>query len=1543
MKYFEGDLEVPMSWPASLDVIRYKDLSVTSDSVDDVSKDKSYVENSKVSESFLLMKFYSLSSGVVNHLLSDREGRELVLPFEVTDEEMEAILYNRSAFIVGRSGTGKTTVLTMKLYQKEQYYNMAKEGLYAVVQSSGGSNATVLRQIFVTVSPKLCFAIKQHVSNLRSFASGVSCHSAEFGSIGLDDYDDAEAEFRDLPNSFLDIPSERYPLIITFHKFLMMLDGSLSNSYFERFLDNLKLPRRPPQSSRSLKSLLRTKEVNYERFCSSYWPHFNMKLTKRLDALRVITEIISHIKGGLRALEAGNGKLSQSDYVKMSECRASNLCQKEREIIYDIFQVYEKMKTRNGEYDIADFVIDIHRRLQREKYKGDEINFVYIDEVQDLTMSQIMLFKHICSNVEEGFVFSGDTAQTISKGIDFRFQDIRHLFYKKFVLDSRSNEHNERNDKAEISKMFHLSQNFRTHGGVILVRDATVQKEISNSFGKQALVLTIVECKGLEFQDVLLYKYFGSSPLINEWRLIYNYMKEHDLLSPTLHKSIPTFDRAKHNFLCSELKQLYVAISRTRNRLWIYEDMEGLWNPMFDYWIKKCLVQVRQLDDSLVEKMKVSSSAEEWKSRGMKLYHERNYEMANMCFQNAHDTYWERRSKAGSLKVMAYCMQTSNPEKAKSILREAAEIFEDIGMANSAAQCFFDSGDYDVAGRIYYHKCGKQARERAAECFFLAERYESAAEIFQSIGMAESAARCYYELGQYERAGTIYLEDCGDPGLERAGECFYLAGCYKGAADAYGRGNFLSDCLSVCLKGKLFDIGLKYIKSWKQHARKEHDLAIRGELEFLESCAFHYYEVEDTRSNMKSVRSEMLSSRKILNAHLSSSPKIYLWDDKLIRDFRDLKIYLKVKQSEKQFSVDSLVYFWNVWKDMVVYLIEYFESVETQAVNRKRTYGDFFLNYLGVWRQFHDDLCFVYSVLISDANWVRGMDKRSFQINGELVTIDVWQIISAAHSYWTSELLSVGIRILNKVEALYRVKSDSVFCQSWCLTQIYVVAKCLLESKYLKLRNEDSYTLQNFVELSSEDIVACIFPPDWRKSVRENMITHRQKDTSKSLLKQVVVDLFTSSKKNLSYGQVGRLAMIILGSGNFDDDELYKKLMKNLKCSPLWKVFIQNLCGSIIAKQKGYVLINTSQEKKDVSLVQGLHQALAETYYANWREVNDYISPDGFFYLIECLLMWVSCFQGFVITTKSCFIEWLMQKEDTKLTASVLADVLISFEPILMFLIDVVREVLYDKKTMVEWIQRSISQWEECHSLLILRSVIGNDLVVASFGVDCSRFFCPDSISVEMKTNLCSNEILRKLFQRPHIHDQYSQGQTIIGEVCSPVPSAYDSEETKVIGSPRLLLPNSGVVEDEVQHTGNSNKSDLPMGFDALWDKFKSFKLVEKDGQRSLLSDASAFKLFVGKIIFLLTAVWLASFPNAVDIEEQIVSREVLSMLDELMQLYAALHGSEKELGNKMSTVAKLSAKLLVRRQRMEPMFFWPEKREAYLQDAAATGTQTGS
>ena len=96
-------------------------------------------------------------------------------------------------------------------------------------------------------------------------------------------------------------------------------------------------------------------------------------------------------------------------------------------------------------------------------------------------------------------------------------------------------------------------------------------------------------------------------------------MKEQDMLEPKELQPYPSFSDSKHNILCSELKQLYVAITRTRQRLWVCENTEEFSRPMFDYWKKKCLVQFKELDDSLAQAMKVASSPEEWKSRGIKV------------------------------------------------------------------------------------------------------------------------------------------------------------------------------------------------------------------------------------------------------------------------------------------------------------------------------------------------------------------------------------------------------------------------------------------------------------------------------------------------------------------------------------------------------------------------------------------------------------------------------------------------------------------------------------------------------------------------------------------------------------------------------------------------------------------------------------------------------------------------------------------------------------------------------------------------------------
>ncbi|XVF85501.1 hypothetical protein PTKIN_Ptkin17bG0122700 [Pterospermum kingtungense] len=187
--------------------------------------------------------------------------------------------------------------------------------------------------------------------------------------------------------------------------------------------------------------------------------------------------------------------------------------------------------------------------------------------------------------------------------------------------------------------------------------------------------------------DVLLYNFFGSSPLKSHWRAVYQYMEDQGSLDANW--SFPSLKPEKHNILCSELKQLYVAISRTRQRLWICDNMEEFSRAMFDYWKKRGLVQARKLDNSLLEAMQVASNPEEWKPRGYKLLHQGNYVMATTCFEKAKDMHGEKLAKAFGLRDDADRFHGVNPEMASTARRQAAEILGSIGKAEHAAECFY--------------------------------------------------------------------------------------------------------------------------------------------------------------------------------------------------------------------------------------------------------------------------------------------------------------------------------------------------------------------------------------------------------------------------------------------------------------------------------------------------------------------------------------------------------------------------------------------------------------------------------------------------------------------------------------------------------------------------------------------------------------------------------------------------------------------------------------------------------------------------------------
>ncbi|GKE63139.1 TPR and ankyrin repeat-containing protein 1-like protein [Tanacetum coccineum] len=156
----------------------------------------------------------------------------------------------------------------------------------------------------------------------------------------------------------------------------------------------------------------------------------------------------------------------------------------------------------------------------------------------------------------------------------------------------------------------------------------------------------------------------------------------------------------KHVVLCSELKQLYVAITRTRQRLWICETT-GFSHPVYDFWKKLSLVEVKHLADSFANEMQVPSSKNEWRSRGFKLFHENNFRMAQLCFLKAEDKYSERLAKAHHLRAIAINASASYRERRK-LFEDAAKLFNSIGKKVLAAECFYEIEDYKTAGSLLF-------------------------------------------------------------------------------------------------------------------------------------------------------------------------------------------------------------------------------------------------------------------------------------------------------------------------------------------------------------------------------------------------------------------------------------------------------------------------------------------------------------------------------------------------------------------------------------------------------------------------------------------------------------------------------------------------------------------------------------------------------------------------------------------------------------------------------------------------------------------------
>ena len=110
-----------------------------------------------------------------------------------------------------------------------------------------------------------------------------------------------------------------------------------------------------------------------------------------------------------------------------------------------------------------DVVNHILQEILFDRYKDEKFDNMFIDEVQDSTPATIYLLTKM---TKKNNFYCGDTAQAISKGVSFKFSEIRSLYSQKYFKYHIEKEIS--NDEK------HLTVNFRSHNRILMLANAVV-------------------------------------------------------------------------------------------------------------------------------------------------------------------------------------------------------------------------------------------------------------------------------------------------------------------------------------------------------------------------------------------------------------------------------------------------------------------------------------------------------------------------------------------------------------------------------------------------------------------------------------------------------------------------------------------------------------------------------------------------------------------------------------------------------------------------------------------------------------------------------------------------------------------------------------------------------------------------------------------------------------------------------------------------------------------------------------------------------------
>ncbi len=810
------------------------------------------------------------------HVLSDEEWQRLLLKadpgnleiFLFLTSKQSAILENKPPILLsGTAGSGKTTIAIYYLFKKEfagkrrlfltynpflkRFSERIYEGLVKntnlVFSTRGASDAAQqskervvplqkdpsLRPDFFTFQ-ELLQEILQSYGQFSKRIAGLAEFEDIFSNHKLYRKYDSELVWEEIRSIIKGakpaISLRRYKKLLTDYlkNELKQAEAFELKDYLlglRRFEFILKIERVVAK---------RTKFASYGDFLLSLGP--DPVPPETASVLQEILKIVDK-----RAGRFSTPLLTFNEYNSLGKKRAPNFIYS-REDIYSIAEYYQQRLEQRGLEDEIDLCRKAISALKsaNEKYKYD---LVVCDEVQDFSDIQLSLILRLADPFLN-ILFAGDTKQIINPS-GFRWEEVKAKFYERGVtvpdvsylnlnfrcvgsivklanglLDLKQHLIGLSGSELREEWKFNGKPPFLIHnvlekeilkrislagaGRIILVREEQEQERLKKILNTE-LIFTIYQAKGLEFDTVLLWKFCHDKKSADIWRRI---------------GSGYAFDRGHYPHLKHELSLLYVAITRSRNTLIIYdgESPSDIWSLEELY---ECLYRTE--DEAVLAGMwERISTPEEWQKQGDYFFEREYYPAAVECYRNSGNLGFMERAQAFVLvgkkefgraallfeKQKDFTLAAENFEKdgnyiqalklwkklnnKKRVFFCRIQLYEQQGDYNRAAEEWEKVKNFDKALKNWlkaenhtkiagYYYSLKQYKE-AAKHFELAHDYSKGALCYKKIKSLDRAADLFLRAGEFEKAVPIYKKLKDTKNLLK---CYTRLGDFHSAALLY--------------------------------------------------------------------------------------------------------------------------------------------------------------------------------------------------------------------------------------------------------------------------------------------------------------------------------------------------------------------------------------------------------------------------------------------------------------------------------------------------------------------------------------------------------------------------------------------------------------------------------------------------------------------------------------------------------------------------------------------------------------------------------------